>query len=531
VTPAAKEARERLDKRGGAPPNAPPFSMSAARFVSEEEHLERQGVRFDVPVNREYHDLKKEISNFCSSDKRDGLTTEKCEEMLPKVRRFEELVSGAAELGIPGQMTKWGRELVYACAARIARATDLKPGSEAAEFAVTRLTQATGDASSPQRSEDQDEQWDRHMPGWGWPQSRTVAAEGLTALAAKPEFCNAAVCDLLLMLEKDVAPEVRYQVISRCISLYHTSPKTMWAIIRHAAANEERLAILYGLLEGALLRLRPSEVHDLVEQVYRRIVDRDAGEARGACAVFFVRRAIWEKEQGSAEHLERFLHSPLKFQPELSQIVSAVADLATFEEEGRDPQECEAVRRWTFAFYRRTTEASMAEVKSRLQRLTGVDRWPDEDQKAMQALGHLALMIVMNLRGAIGEEGQRLTAYQLKRFAGEAGEAIEALCEVPFAHIAYDLFDVLRQLSEADAPGALKWLHKSVMTARADAVQYEHLAATRIVEIVETYLARHRDLFREPGPQSQLLDILDTFVEAGWTEANGLTYRLSEVFR
>ena len=51
-------------------------------------------------------------------------------------------------------------------------------------------------------------------------------------------------------------------------------------------------------------------------------------------------------------------------------------------------------------------------------------------------------------------------------------------------------------------------------------------------QLVERYLADHREIFREDANcRAALVSILDVFVEVGWPRARQLTYRLEEIFR
>jgi len=53
-----------------------------------------------------------------------------------------------------------------------------------------------------------------------------------------------------------------------------------------------------------------------------------------------------------------------------------------------------------------------------------------------------------------------------------------------------------------------------------------------VVGLVRRYLAEYRHLFREdPECRAALIELLDTFIQAGWPEAQRLTYNLDEIFR
>jgi hypothetical protein len=58
------------------------------------------------------------------------------------------------------------------------------------------------------------------------------------------------------------------------------------------------------------------------------------------------------------------------------------------------------------------------------------------------------------------------------------------------------------------------------------------MAVDLLVKVTETYLAEHRLLLqKDQRSREELIDILETFVEAGWPSARRLSYRLEEIFR
>jgi hypothetical protein len=77
---------------------------------------------------------------------------------------------------------------------------------------------------------------------------------------------------------------------------------------------------------------------------------------------------------------------------------------------------------------------------------------------------------------------------------------------------------------------------------RPDAFSVKHTGATApssfvnfsivFVRIIERFLAEYRSLFQENIEcRDALIEVLDIFVQAGWPQAQRLTYRLEEIFR
>jgi len=50
--------------------------------------------------------------------------------------------------------------------------------------------------------------------------------------------------------------------------------------------------------------------------------------------------------------------------------------------------------------------------------------------------------------------------------------------------------------------------------------------------VIERYLAEQRNLLQDDRQcREELIDILETFVSAGWPSARRLSYRMEEIFR
>ena len=61
--------------------------------------------------------------------------------------------------------------------------------------------------------------------------------------------------------------------------------------------------------------------------------------------------------------------------------------------------------------------------------------------------------------------------------------------------------------------------------------QFDPLAITEMVKLVERILADHREVLRDTTSANALGDMLDIFVKAGWPEAMHLTFKLDQAIR
>lgn len=76
-------------------------------------------------------------------------------------------------------------------------------------------------------------------------------------------------------------------------------------------------------------------------------------------------------------------------------------------------------------------------------------------------------------------------------------------------------------------------LINAIRNGKNDGYQFESMAISEVVSIVERVLsADYKHILKESEEcRVGIIEILDVFVEAGWAEAQRLTYRLEDIFR
>ena len=75
-------------------------------------------------------------------------------------------------------------------------------------------------------------------------------------------------------------------------------------------------------------------------------------------------------------------------------------------------------------------------------------------------------------------------------------------------------------------------ISRAVQSGKAGGFQFESLVADIAVRLVREFIATHRALLKDNKEcRRALIDVLDTFVEAGWPAAQKLTFGLQDIFR
>src|SRR5439155_26975032 len=73
---------------------------------------------------------------------------------------------------------------------------------------------------------------------------------------------------------------------------------------------------------------------------------------------------------------------------------------------------------------------------------------------------------------------------------------------------------------------------RSIRSSATAGFHYESLAVGDVVKLIQRALADHREIFQNDSDcLAALLETLDFFLEAGWSEARQLTHRLEEIYR
>ena len=118
------------------------------------------------------------------------------------------------------------------------------------------------------------------------------------------------------------------------------------------------------------------------------------------------------------------------------------------------------------------------------------------------------------------------------RFWKHARPILELLAEFGYASLVHHLIQTLEYLLQFAPLEVFLLMGKVLSKGKEGGYQYESMAITLIVKIIEQFIAVYYQYLQESEAcRRTLIEILDTFVDAGWPAARRLTYRLEEIFR
>ncbi len=548
---ATDEARHLLldlQATNAVPPNERPVRVGGviSSPYGEEEYLAGEGVPLEAEPNRRIRNLEQPVKEFEGKHLNSVPTLEEVVAVLPALQALCTALSRAEAEGVHPKQSDyaWGH-LAGACG-RIARAEGLSCGDAAGAFAEAVLLEASRHAEPPHHPE-HDAQFDEH-PSWGGPAARIEAAEGVISLARHSSCATAEVLQAIERLSADPVPAVRFQVSSRLRALYRTAPQLMWRLIESLCREEASRGVLQGLLNGALGGLAAGHA-DRVSSLTREIFDRvreGAGskEVRELCIDIFTSLYIWRDQATCREIVFEIAANPAANSDEAHRVLSALRSPLTHGPLCPPDPSQDAVRGRTFDVVARL----LCSARDGLRRIEAAHEaapasaWPEADQQSAQSLVRLIDHVGREIyfgSGAFDAKRQGeasserpLSREEKERFYREAGPILDELAEVGLPSLAHHLLETLETFIPLDPRGVFLRIGRVVRGGQKGGYQYESLAADLMVRLVEQYLAEHRALLREEEEcRRTLLEILDTFVKAGWPSAHRLTYRLEEIFR
>jgi hypothetical protein len=96
---------------------------------------------------------------------------------------------------------------------------------------------------------------------------------------------------------------------------------------------------------------------------------------------------------------------------------------------------------------------------------------------------------------------------------------------------AHHLLQTLNGVLSYDPGATIKAAAHVCKAASALSYQFDSMAISEVVKLVEHSLADHKEALRDSSVASSLGEILDIFVRAGWPEALQLTFKLDQAVR
>jgi hypothetical protein len=321
----------------------------------------------------------------------------------------------------------------------------------------------------------------------------------------------------------------------------------MWTLLEGISREDKSRGVLQGMLVGSLHPLaayHPARVTDCVRSIFARVREGDgAAEVRRRCTAIFLGLYLWQKEPACAEMIYEIVRDPARYDSEAHQIIFNVRDWLNLGPADPPNHEQESVRRGAFDVLERMLRAARDGIRTLEDKYgaTPFASWSEADQengtklaRVVEGIGTHVYFVSGAYKDVTSDQAGRipLGVQERTRFLREALGIFELLSEFSYPSLTHHLLETLEFFIPFSPEEVFLLVGRVVRSGRQGGYEYESMAVGLIVRLVERFIAEFRYVLQENDEcRRTLIEILDTFVEAGWASARRLTYRMEEIFR
>ncbi len=505
------------------------FTGGAMRY-SPTDWLRDEGADIEKKENADVIAAVEPVTEFEHKFLNAAPSMEECLAIEPYLRRLQELLR---QQGIDEHISEHARGTLCAAAESVVKNQQLPKESRITQFCRALLIEGASD-SSPVFDPKYHSKFD--SPSWGSPVPRIEAAQGVSHLLWNygPEDD---IVQAFVKLTEDAVPAVRYQVAVGLIGFYkHQDKKRFWKLAAKMMSAETTPGVMLGLV-GTLGRVAGNEPELVVEQL-RRTLERglpesDRSELTRALVQILTGLYVVREDPNARAQLARFEADPVHY-------ARAVGDEV-----------------FTASYYL-TPKNGDAPVRSRARELfaavldtsyEGLRRAPNiadakERERAFKALMvhidevasriYFSLDIETSLRSgenSLEEDQRRGLYFELKPLIAALSRGHESSEHHLLPRTAHYVLQTLNGVLPYDPGEVIKFASHACKAASALSYQFDSLAISEVVKLVEHSLADHKEELKDASVATALGEILDIFVRAGWPEALQLTFKLDQAVR
>jgi hypothetical protein len=539
VTPSARERYAVLNADGRAPGEPPqPYEDDWSEVPwSEREYLKGQGVDVDANDNRRVQAATQPVEEFATTYLNDVPSVDASHDIVPALGALREAIETSSAHDLQTDAA-WGH------LARAARAISRQPGlgcDDNARTVATQILLVASEHPEPQPRDDDPDSFDDHQ-SWGSPSPRADAADGLIRLASRPECDRSDLLEAIERLRDDPSVVVRYHVARVIAILGNSEIDTMWSIVDELAGDEST-AVCDGLVTSLHRILpvdRPRALRS-IRTIYGGIDPERPGATRLrlACVKAVSDVYIVDGDDGARALIDDLIEGLPETVEEVGSIVFRLRETLSDGPVAEPDARTDGMRVRAVDFVGRVLTAAIecarraGEGQSRR-----MDEWEEDRVAQWKQAMKLIDRVGMELYFASGayeatqQPGLTDPTDAQRRLYAESSAIIDGLVDIGAPSIAHHLLETLEHFIDVDPRGVFMRIVGTIRAGRSWGYQYDTMAEGVFVRLVERYLAEHRTmLLQDDECRSALLEILDTFVRAGWQSARRITYGLSDIYR
>lgn len=554
VLPATRTLLIKRTKVGSLPPNLEPEPLRVQSYsLSNEELASSRGGDSTDPANQSLLALLGSLEPLRVHNG-SPLTAAAIDVCWPAVAQCETVLHQMPAKQDDITIRLWGA--LVGVAERMACYADLQLGDERWKTVRRILLKASTDVYPQPTKQDLAEE--DQSPMWGSHAPRLVAAQGLLSIVGRLDKHDAEIETALLRLSGDKSHAVRSIMGCHLAVLRRANPELMWTIFDRFVHFEQTFSALVYVVESLekLVGTFPAEVILRLAQINERANSKAPSDHD-------IHKRL------AQVHLFHFLRTgDVECEKRIDVLVSncdssAACDALNAQLHGCRSRGClsigdavkiidcqEAIRKRTWTFFERLVTSAQTKLRNYESRWQELRRSGQQEAEVMESITAAVTRLHRLLGGistqlyfasgayadAQGGGSGKLSQPQVKRFWLESAHIFSALAVNIHPQTAHYVLQTLCHLLPSSPKDVFLTAASIVTSSSSTGYQNDSLAVDEVVKLVRLALADYSEIFKsyeetESECFTALLGVLDIFVEAGWSAARQLTYRLEEIYR
>lgn len=538
---ALEESKARLNElatEGGAPENRERhIGGFRASPYSPFDHMRERGVPVDEPQNVKLREAGEELWQFAQKFTNSVPKLADVLQVEEAISRLRDELLGASERGVHSAVIdSVEAQLIAACAAA-AKCKEMDC-SNPLSATIKGVLFAGLKSPLPASHEEENEQFDR-TPAWGAPIQRIEAAAGIGSLLGSASCVDSVLLDNARKVLRDPVPAVRFQVVTRLLPLYDKHFDELWQMLSELARLEKSTGVLGSAMYTVVNPLagrHKTQVIELLQTILSRTdLPHEGGDAVEWCYRIATGLSIWQGDANAHALIAPVIEGDTFSPKRAAKCLLDIRGTLTFASDVPKTSDAD-IRRRSFELVDTIAHSALSRMESLIHGMAPEKRdekWQEQFRELARLIDYMGNQLFFS-SGAFDRTNSEKSLDENARrtFWQESQKAMSTLAKVAIPSVAHHLIETLESFISFAPADVFHAIANVVKSASNWGYQYESLAVDLLVKVTERYLAEERmTLQQDIRCREELIDILETFVNAGWPSARRLSYRLEEIFR
>ena len=544
LTPEAKTIRGDMERENTVPENRRLVSFSSSfGTYSEEERLQNEGVDTTRFENRELQRFFNTLEEFRSNWLNKPPTEEATESIFPLLQEAYAAIKSDTEADREVVNSLWYK--LTACVAILGRVATDPENYLFVYCREVRLDAAKHELPTPDSERDAEFNSSAYSP---FP--RHEAASGLLRLTARQSDSDSEILNAIESLANDPVPSVRMVTAMELLPVYVKTPDRFWEIVEDRSTQETNYVVLEWLcvtltrIVGVGKDEEDKTIHVMDKMLKHSLSQTEKLAPPDRLIELCMWLTISRENPWARKKIEDILlQDPIQYAHSLNRAVFWVMKEYVVPKNLETPDGREAAKRsivWLGEVITVTVNG-IQELST-----TPHDQRSEEIHKKLHGTYRVIEKVIMRLyfevvhqRDKSQKPSEKIPRELRCRFYNEVKPLMNQVIDfaldrkkgVMVAPTAYRFMQLLTSFLSCNPKEVLHLAAGVAKSSEPSGYNLDSLAVQDVVKFVEIVLADHRSEVREGQALEDLLNLLDIFAKAGWSDALKLVWRLDEVFR